>query len=925
MNVPAILLNSCTKYKQRDAICFLNNEQEIMNLTYQNLFERVYDLILQIQQYYRTAKSEGGTGFNLNGKFVVLTVNEGTDCIISFLAIFFLNGVAVPIDENDPRLNEIIEECNPVFQLTKAFMEKNRRNNKNNYNQNRGHKIQDMDTLFQSMVKSISLNSLCYMIYTSGSTGKPKGVLVEHRNIMTFMEAKIRGQNISEQSRVFLCTSFTFDPYIGDALATLQAGGTICLAPKALMHSSLHSCLYQTRTTHIFATPTMWSTIDTKLYNPNTLPSLQYLALGGEQMKQEQLEVWGSCLKTKGNNINSLGGKQTKLALINTYGTTEATVVQMQYQYNNINSNDRCCVGKAMHGNNIFIVDPATKTLDGVDYRKNNFKILPNGSIGEIVFAGNQVTRGYYKRPDLTNNKYFNMSLISEDKNANGSKERLIRCFRSGDLGKINEKDGTLCLFGRIDNQVKIRGYRVELGEIENAVMDSNLVNECVCNVDQVNNATRYSNQDKSSLTKSLIVMYIIPLTRNVWSWAHTATLQSYCSRVLPMYMQPHRIIALKDLDTLPKTSSMKIDRNRLSTLNQIPTGHPYHEHPPITRMENAILKVWSQIIGISHISRYDNFFRLGGDSLGALRCVRILWKDYINNGGIEKLHEKTSEFGDIDSVLSPSLLLQFPVLKDFAAYIEKVGLSVIDDGSNSNNTLKRKQHPTDAESNILHVEKDQNMLALCEASRCGYLDVVRSLLIKEHVDPNCGVTRKNPGITPLHVACSIQVVDLLICSGAKLTLPAPGGLLPIHNAASNNSCILQKLIELKVPMLAQDQNKQIAIHHAARSGNVECVQILIKENKKLKRTFLDTLDRWNRSPLHWAILNNHFQVVSMLIQAGARVCPYNMSKIKHLENIQGHRTRLPLELPIDMAIRLYSKNSLYYKLLSEHCLDSNG
>ena len=84
------------------------------------------------------------------------------------------------------------------------------------------------------------------------------------------------------------------------------------------------------------------------------------------------------------------------------------------------------------------------------------------------------------------------------------------------------------------------------------------------------------------------------------------------------------------------------------------------------------------------------------------------------------------------------------------------------------------------------------------------------------------------------------------------------------------------------------DQNKQIAIHHAARSGNVECVQILIEEDKKMKRTFLDTLDRWNRSPLHWAILNNHFQVVSMLIQAGARVCPYNMSKIKHLENIQG-------------------------------------
>ena len=43
------------------------------------------------------------------------------------------------------------------------------------------------------------------------------------------------------------------------------------------------------------------------------------------------------------------------------------------------------------------------------------------------------------------------------------------------------------------------------------------------------------------------------------------------------------------------------------------------------------------------------------------------------------------------------------------------------------------------------------------------------------------------------------------------------------------------------------------------------------------------------------------------------------MSKIKHLENLQGHRTRLPLELPIDMAIRMYGMDSSYYTLLKEN------
>ena len=876
-NVASIILHSCKVYSNNIAICCINKQQQLIVLSYNQLVILIFNLVKILEKF--------------ENKFIITTINEGINGIVTFLAIFFTNKIAVPVDRNDPRLADIKEETKG-FVLTESFIESFINTTTTTTDDN----IDNIHASLLAMIQSISLDSLCYMIYTSGSTGKPKGVLVEHQNIMCFMNAKIQGQNIDENSRVFLCTAFTFDPYIGDALATLQAGGTICLAPKTVMHSSLHSCLYKTKATHVFATPTMWSTINTRMYHPDTLPCLRCLALGGEQMKQEQLEIWGS---------------NKKLTLINTYGATEATVVQMQYICNDDNNNknknknnkNRSCVGKAMHGNKIFIIDPETKTNNNTIYG-NNLKLLPVGKIGEIVFAGMQITRGYYKRPELTNKKYFQMSKFSndDDNDSDNNNNGTIRCFRSGDLGKIDEKDGTLQLFGRIDNQVKIRGYRVELEEIEHVCLQSCLVKECVCTIEQSNEK---DNQ--------LLIVYIIPATKNIWSWAHTSTLRSYFLRVLPAYMQPHKIVALKDQNALPKTTSMKIDRKILKKIDPILTAKP-NETPPVTKVEVAISKVWSIITGTTQISRYDHFFRLGGDSLGALRCVRLLWKDYISKGE-ETLYQKTSQYGDIDSVLSPSLLIKFPILKDFAVYIEKSGLNIIDDNTTPTTNSKNKKRKEEENTAVM----DENMLALREASRCGYLDVIKFLLFEEKVDPNCSISRKKPGTTPLHLACNVQVVNILYENGAKLTLPAPGGILPIHYAASKDATLLKRFIELNVPLLAQDQNKQIAIHFAARSGNVESVQLLILENEKMKKTFLDSLDRWNRCPLHWAILNNHYEVVVLLIKAGARIFPYNMSKIKHLENLQGHRTRLPLELPIDMAIRMYGMDSSYYTLLKEN------
>ena len=86
--------------------------------------------------------------------------------------------------------------------------------------------------------------------------------------------------------------------------------------------------------------------------------------------------------------------------------------------------------------------------------------MLPRGARGEIVIAGNGLTRGYLNKPDITQERFVKPkgSDIPED-----------RIYRTGDIGRWLE-DGSIEFCGRTDDQLKIRGYRIEPGEIEAAL-----------------------------------------------------------------------------------------------------------------------------------------------------------------------------------------------------------------------------------------------------------------------------------------------------------------------------------------------------------------------------------------------------------------------------------------------------------------------
>jgi acyl-CoA synthetase (AMP-forming)/AMP-acid ligase II len=155
------------------------------------------------------------------------------------------------------------------------------------------------------------------------------------------------------------------------------------------------------------------------------------------------------------------------------------------------------------------------------------------GAEGELCISGPSVLEGYWNLPENTATAF----LPGRDR----------RWYRTGDI-VVELPEGNYKFLGRRDRMIKKRGYRIELGEIEVALYRHPAIKEAAVlafpDVDGVPVKAFTSTRDGSKLS-------IIELKK-------------FCSENLPLYMVPDVFCSL---ETLPKTSTDKIDYQKLKTM----------------------------------------------------------------------------------------------------------------------------------------------------------------------------------------------------------------------------------------------------------------------------------------------------------------------------------------------------------------------
>jgi thioesterase domain-containing protein/acyl carrier protein len=216
---------------------------------------------------------------------------------------------------------------------------------------------------------------------------------------------------------------------------------------------------------------------------------------------------------------------------------------------------------------------------------------VPIGVRGELFVGGDGLARGYLNDRELTAEKFIPNPL-----------QPGAVLYRTGDFARYLS-DGNIEFLGRIDHQVKIRGFRVELGEIETVLRVHPAVHECVVAV--LNDAPN----DKK------IVAYVHSTNAS----AQVGELRAFLKERLPDYMVPSSFVFL---DRFPLTANGKIDRKELlsSECTSPSAGRSYVTAR--TRTENVLVSIWCELLNVSQVGVYDNFFALGGHSLMAIRLI---------------------------------------------------------------------------------------------------------------------------------------------------------------------------------------------------------------------------------------------------------------------------------------------------------------
>jgi acyl carrier protein len=205
-----------------------------------------------------------------------------------------------------------------------------------------------------------------------------------------------------------------------------------------------------------------------------------------------------------------------------------------------------------------------------------------------LYVGGAGVSRGYLKRPELTQERFIPHLFGSEPG---------TRLYKTGDRVR-HLSDGGIEYLGRLDQQVKLRGFRIELGEIEAALGQHPAVREAVV----------IARQERPGDTR--LVAYVVPAEATVpapRAW------RAFLKQTLPDYMIPTAFVVI---EAVPLTANGKVDRLALPAPASVPSALEEAFVPPQTPAEHTLAQLWAAVLGLERVGRHDNFFELGGHSL---------------------------------------------------------------------------------------------------------------------------------------------------------------------------------------------------------------------------------------------------------------------------------------------------------------------
>ncbi|BFM50688.1 amino acid adenylation domain-containing protein [Marinomonas sp. THO17] len=493
---------------------------------------------------------------------------RGNDMLVSMIGILKAGAAFLPLDPAYPqeRLSYMLSDSQAVMLITDSASQ--------SLAQHIAPSIKSM--VFDAFDLSLSLTTppqlladqLAYVIYTSGSTGQPKGVCVSQLGLSMHVQTIGQRYGMQLDDKELHFASISFDGAIERWATPLAFGSSLVIRDQSLW-SAEETCAVLAREEITIACfpPSYVGPLLEWIQSSELAANLKVRSwtLGGEAFTRDTYFALQQTLKPQ--------------RIINGYGPTETVVTPLIWQAYPDTQLDSAYapIGTAVGARDLFVLDKALQPV-------------PSGVSGELYIGDEAgLARGYLARPDLTAERFL----------PNPFSQQGERLYRTGDLVRWRE-DGVMEYLGRADDQVKIRGFRIELGEIE-------------ARLQQLSGCRQSAVIALDGPSGKVLIGYLESQHTDLDSQA----ILQQMKLSLPDYMLPSQLIVM---DALPLTPASKVDKKRLPLPELSRSSDEYVA--PQGELERLLATEWQALLKLEQVSRFDDFFALGGQSLLATQLV---------------------------------------------------------------------------------------------------------------------------------------------------------------------------------------------------------------------------------------------------------------------------------------------------------------
>ncbi len=476
------------------------------------------------------------------GSRVGIHLNRSIEAIIAAFGVLKTGAAYVPLDPLSPvsRMGHIIRTCGVGLVLTAseklAKLEQTLSENPllktvvvmNKAGSGGTHPVPAKVYSWPDVRETVKADVICantietdlaYILFTSGSTGIPKGVMLSHLNALTFINSACHFFQIQPDDRFSNICPLHFDMSVFDLFVAFKAGATVVIIPEVITSFpvKLAEVIAEKKISVWNSVPSALSLLATyKSLDSHDLSSLRLILFAGETFPLKYLR--------------RLQEAVPKARYCNMYGQTEANSSTYFWVEGPLSeARTSLPIGRSLPNFDVFALDDDGK------------QVSTSGEVGELYIRSSTVALGYWGDVEKSEAVFVRNPLGI---NANE------RVYKTGDLVHL-DSDGNYVFVGRKDHMIKSRGYRVEIGEIETIL----------CNHPEIKSAVAFPIPDE--IIGNRIGTVVVPFNPGQMS---KMDIVKYCSERLPRYMVPD-VVCFRD--SLPTTSSGKVDRKILSRIHQ--------------------------------------------------------------------------------------------------------------------------------------------------------------------------------------------------------------------------------------------------------------------------------------------------------------------------------------------------------------------